>query len=98
MTGVLIRAQVDADQRRELMQMCKIWLSDQLPNACIERRVYEDAVSPTHLLLVEEWSDREAMHSCLSAERFRALIGAIKVLGTLVDVCSSETTIIEVGN
>jgi quinol monooxygenase YgiN len=77
------------------MQMCKVWLSNQLPAACLERRLYEDVISPTHLLLVEQWLDNEAMSSYLSSERFRALIGAIKVLGELVDVRISETTVVE---
>jgi quinol monooxygenase YgiN len=81
-----------------MMQMCKSWLvSNQLPAACLERRVYEDAISPTHLLLVEQWLDKQAMNSYLSSERFRALIGAVKVLGQLVDVRVSEATLIEAG-
>jgi quinol monooxygenase YgiN len=95
--GILIRAQVEPDQRRELMQMCKSWISTQLPAACLERRVYEDVISPTHLLLVEQWFDKEAMNSYLSSERFRALIGAVKVLGELVDVRTSEAKVIEAG-
>jgi len=59
---------------------------DQLPPACIERRVYEEAHLPTNLLLVEQWSDRAAMNSYLSSDQFRALMGAVKVLGKLVDV------------
>jgi quinol monooxygenase YgiN len=80
------------------MQMCKSWLvANQLPAACLERRVYEDATAPTHLLLVEEWLDREAMNFYLSSDRFRALIGAVKVLGELVDIRTSETRLIEAG-
>jgi quinol monooxygenase YgiN len=80
------------------MQMCKSWLvSNQLPAACLERRVYEDATAPTNLILVEEWLDTAAMNSYLSSERFRALIGAVKVLGKLVDVRTSETRLIEAG-
>ena len=78
--------------------MCKSWLgSNQLPAACLERRVYEDATTPTNLLLVEQWLDKEAMNSYLSSERFRALIGAVKVLGELVDVRISEAKVIEAG-
>jgi quinol monooxygenase YgiN len=96
--GIIIRAEVEPDQRRELMQMCKSWIaSNQLPAACLERRVYEDAIAPTYLLLVEEWLDTVAMNSYLSSERFRALIGAIKVLGELVDVRISESKVIESG-
>jgi quinol monooxygenase YgiN len=96
--GVIIRAEVEPDQRRELIQMCKSWLaSSQVPKACSERRVYEDVISPTCLLLVEEWSNQQAMHSYLSSELFRALIGAVKVLGNLVDLRVFETEILEGG-
>ena len=79
--------------------MCKSWLaSTHLPAACLERRVYEAAISPPHLLLVEAWLAMAAMTSSLTAERFRALIGAIKVLGKLVDVRISETTVVETGD
>jgi quinol monooxygenase YgiN len=94
--GVIIRAEVEPDQRRELIQMCKSWLaSNQVPKACSERRVYEDVISPTCLLLVEEWSNQEAMQIYLSSEPFRALIGAVKVLGNLVDLRIFETEILE---
>jgi len=94
---VRIRARVDAEQRRELMQMCKSWISDSSLSACLERRVYEDVHAPTDLLLVEVWSDEVEMRSYLSTERFRALIGAVKVLGNLVDVCICQETVVEGG-
>ena len=77
--------------------MQKLASADPLPPACGERRVYEDAMSPTHLLLVEQWLDQEAMQAHLSSAEFRALIGAVKVLGTLVNVSISESTVIEAG-
>ena len=87
MIGLVIRARVEPDQRHELMQMFKeTSRPDQLPAACLEIRVYEEAISPKNLLLVEQWSDKAAMNSYLSSEQFRALIGAVKVLGKLVDV------------
>ena len=77
--------------------MCKCWVSDALPLECLDRQVYEDVLLQTDLLLVENWSSKQAMSSCMSSERFRALIGAVKVLGTLVDVCISESTVVETG-
>jgi quinol monooxygenase YgiN len=98
MIGVVIRAQVEPNQRHELMQMFKeTSRPDQLPPACLERRVYEEAHLPTNLLLVEHWSDKAAMNSYLSSDQFRALIGAVKVLGKLVDVRISETKVVETG-
>jgi quinol monooxygenase YgiN len=87
MVGIVIRARVEPAQRHELMQMFKTTSEpDQLPAACVERRVYEEAHVPTNLLLVEQWSDKPAMNSYLSSDQFRALIGAVKVLGKLLDV------------
>ena len=87
MIGLAIRARVEPEQRHELMQMFKESSGpDQLPEACLERRVYEESHSPTNLLLVEQWSDKAAMNSYLSSDQFRALIGAVKVLGKLLDV------------
>ena len=98
MTGILIRARVELEQRRELMQMFKeTSLPNRLPAACLERRLYEEAVAPTNLLLIEQWSDEVAMNSYLSSEQFRALIGAVKVLGELVDIRISEANVIEDG-
>jgi len=61
------------------------------------RRIYEHAMTPTQLLLVEQWFDNEAMNSHLSSERFRAAIGPIKVLGKLIDIQVSEARLIEGG-
>jgi quinol monooxygenase YgiN len=96
MIGIVIRAEVEPNQRHELMQMFKETSQpDQLPTACLERRVYEEAYLPTNLLLVEHWSDKAAMNSYLSSDQFRALIGAVKVLGKLVDVRVFEATSIQ---
>ncbi len=87
MIGVVIRVGVEPAQRHELMQMFKETSRlDRLPVACSERQVYEEAYLPTNLLLVEQWSDKAAMNSYLSSDQFRALVGAVKVLGKLVDV------------
>ena len=72
-------------------------LPNRLPAACLERRLYEEAVAPTNLLLIEQWSDEVAMNSYLSSEQFRALLGAVKVLGELVDIRIFEANVIEDG-
>jgi quinol monooxygenase YgiN len=94
MIVIIIRARVEPDQRHELMQMFKETSQpNQLPPACLEMRVYEEALSPNNLLLIEQWSDKVAMNSYLSSDRFRALIGAVKVLGTLVNVRIFESEV-----
>jgi len=87
MIGVVIRAGVESDQRHDLMQMFEeTSRADQLPTACLERRVCEETYLPTNLLLVEQWLDKAAINSYLCSDQFRALIGAVKALGKLVDV------------
>jgi quinol monooxygenase YgiN len=66
---------------------------NQLPAACLERRLYEEALLLNNLLLIEQWSERAAMHSYLSSDRFRALIGVVKALGTLVNVRIFESKV-----
>ena len=96
MIGLVIRARVEPHQRYELMQMFKeISRPDRLPGACLERRIYEESHLPTNLLLVEQWSEKVALNSHLSSDQFRALIGAVKVLGKLVDVRIFEATSIQ---
>jgi quinol monooxygenase YgiN len=70
---------------------------DQLPATCLERRVYEEAGLPTNVLMEEQWSDDVAMNAYFASDQFRALIGAVKVLGKLIDVRISETTVVEEG-
>jgi quinol monooxygenase YgiN len=96
MIGVVIRAAVESDQRHRLMQMFKeTSRRDQLPATCLERGIYEEAHVPANLLLVEQWSDKAAMNSYLSSDRFQAVIGAVKVLGRLVDVRVFEANSIQ---
>ena len=90
MIGVVIRAGVQPDQRHQLMQMFK-----ETSCPCLERRVYGEAHVPSNLLLVEQWSDKSAINSYLSSDQFRALIGAVKVLGKLVDVRIYESNSIQ---
>jgi hypothetical protein len=52
-----------------------------LPPGCLERRIYEESNSPTNLLLIEQWSETGALKVQLLSDQFRALIGAVKVLG-----------------
>ena len=87
MIGLAIRARVEPEQLHELMQMFKETSQpDQWPESCLERRVYEESHLPTNLLLVEQWSDKGAMNFYISSDQFRAFIGAVKVLGKLLDV------------
>jgi quinol monooxygenase YgiN len=58
MTVIVIRSRVEPDQRHELMQMFKDTSQpNQLPAACLERRLYEEALLLNNLVLIEQWSE-----------------------------------------
>ena len=59
--------------------------------------MYEDALTPTDLLLEEQWLDAGEMNSYLSSDRFRAAVRAVKVRGKLVGVRTSDMKIVETG-
>ena len=96
MTLILIRAQVEPEERRELMQTCKTWLSSQLPTACLGKaglRRHDADLSTTGRAMVGRGSEE----FLFSLGAIRALIDAVKVLGELVDLRIAETTLIEGG-
>ncbi len=96
MPAIVIKAQVDADRRYELFQVLKgATPAKQLPVGCLDRRVYEEVHDPLHLLMIEHWSDETAMNEYKSSTGFRALIGAIKVLGTLEKLLTIEERVDE---
>jgi quinol monooxygenase YgiN len=84
---VTVTARVEPHRRHELMQMFQeISRPDRLPPGCLERRIYEESNSPTNLLLIEQWSETGELKVQLLSDQFRALIGAVKVLGKLIDI------------
>ena len=87
----MIKAEVDADRRYELLQVLKgAALAEQLPAGCLDIRLYQEVHQPLHLLMIEYWSDEAAMNEYKSSTGFRAMIGAIKVLGTLERLLTIE--------
>ena len=97
MPAILIKAEVDADRHYELLQVLKGGtLVGQLPAGCLDRRLYQEVHAPLHLLMIEHWSDEAAMDEYKSSTGFRALIGAIKVLGTLEELLTVKEETIKV--
>ncbi|MGB7950805.1 MAG: antibiotic biosynthesis monooxygenase [Candidatus Binatia bacterium] len=97
MPAILIKAEVDADRRYELFQVLKgATAAEQMPVGCLDRRLYEEVQAPLRFLMIEHWSDEAAMDEYKSSTGFRALIGAIKVLGTLESLLTvKEETIVQ---
>jgi quinol monooxygenase YgiN len=88
MTVVLIRIGVDAERRYELLQTLMAEArTKELPEGCLERRLYEEVDSHLEkLLLIGSWSNRDVLNAYVSSEKFQVLMGAVKVLGSLEDL------------
>ena len=73
--------------RRELIQTLeglKVRISESEPDCGCE--VFEDLAVANRFLWSEWWPSSQECRAAQTSERFRALLGAIKVLGTLESV------------
>ena len=46
---------------------------------------YEDLEHPGHILRISEWESLRALECYLRGDRFRVMVGGIRVLGTISD-------------
>jgi len=82
-----IELRTEPAHRRELLQtleeMQALLAAD---SAALDHRLYAHATDPDRLLWIEAWPAAEATEDVVRSTRFRALLGAIKVLGRLDDL------------
>lgn len=87
MLGIEIRIHIKPEKRDEFLQAVE---SLQRPggagDSTSEARVYEERGHRNRFLWVEHWQDRQELSSRLESAKFRALLGAVRVLGTVSDV------------
>lgn len=55
-----------------------------------EQRLLEEVGRPNHLLWKEQWNDAKSLESYFRSNNFRALLGAILVLGKLDEIRMGE--------
>jgi len=84
LVGIEIRSEVRPEKREEFLQA----LESLRPPAdgeggCLSQGLYEARGRPNQFLWVEHWPDQAQVQLRLRSERFRALIGAVRVLGTV---------------
>jgi len=87
MVGLEIMLRLRPDKRHEFLQACELIMRSKKKDwACVNQSLFEKVTGSNHLLWLERWADSDLLHDHLMSERFRTLIGAIEVLGTLEDV------------
>ena len=87
MVGLEIQVLVAKEKRKGVMQTCEFLAQakDQIA-ACVGQTLFEEVGELNRFLYVEQWTDSGLVESYLASDRFRALLGAIEVLGKLEDL------------
>jgi quinol monooxygenase YgiN len=89
MVGLEILVQIQSGKRQEFLQMSE-WFQNQLTKtcdgACSDLTFFEAVGKPNHFLLIEKWTDLQPLEVHMNTDRFRTLLGAIEVLGELIEL------------
>ena len=96
MVGIEISIEVRPDKRAEFLQAVETLrpLGEEGKH-CHSQEIYEDHEQRNRFLWVERWQNDDLLETRLCSDRFRALLGAVKVLGTVGNmqlVVASEWT------
>lgn len=86
MIGIEIRIRVRERKREEFLQTAASLRAAGAGEGCLDVTAYEELGRPGHFLWVERWSDRRSLEAHLGNDPHRALRGAIRVLGELIEL------------
>ena len=87
MVGIEISVEVRPDKRDEFLQAIETLrpLGEEGKH-CDCQEIYEDRGQRNRFLWVERWQDNGLLENRLGSDRFRALLGAVRVLGIVGDM------------
>jgi quinol monooxygenase YgiN len=87
MVGFQILVKVSPDKRQEFLHTFNLLTrADHRSRHCIGQCLFEDVGETNCFLWSEVWNDSKTMETHLNTDRFRSLLGAIDVLGTLEEM------------
>ena len=87
MVGLEILVKIQPDKRFEFIQTFDLMTqSNRKARNCIGQTLFEKSNETNSFLWVEDWKNRESLESYRQTEKFRSLLGAIDVLGSLVKI------------
>ena len=87
MVGLEILVKIQPEKRFEFIQTFEFMTrSNHKARGCIGQTLFEKSNEPNSFLWMEEWKNNESLGSYRQTERFRSLLGAIDVLGSLVKI------------
>jgi quinol monooxygenase YgiN len=87
MVGLQIMVTIQSGNRQEFLQAIDMLCSREATHSDrAENCVFETVDKPNQFLYFEQWTDRKLLEYFLKTDRFRALLGAIEVLGKLTSI------------
>ena len=95
MIGLEILMHIPSRHRHEFLQAFEIFShkrenGHECSGRCIDRSIFESMGTPNRFLWMEKWTDSESLENYMKTDRFRALLGAIQVLGKLDAIHKGE--------
>ena len=87
MVGIEISVEVRPNKRDEFLQAIETLrpLGEEGKH-CDSQEIYEDHGQRNRFLWVERWQNNTLLETRLGSDRFRALLGAVRVLGIVGDM------------
>ncbi len=87
MTRLEVSIHVLPSKRREFLHVLEAFSSEERSvNGCLSVDAWEEHAVPNHFLWLECWDQETLVEQRIASDGFRALIGAIKVLGELESI------------
>ena len=84
MVGLGILVTIKSEQRYEFLQTTDLFCCNrEVDQSRIGCSIFETVGNPNQFLWVEKWTDQVLLDEYMKTERFKALLGAIQVLGEL---------------
>jgi quinol monooxygenase YgiN len=87
MVGLEILAKIQPQNRYEFLQTFEILTqTNHKARDCIKQTLFEKSNESNSFLWIEEWKNSESLESYRQTDRFRSLLGAMEVLGSLIKI------------
>ena len=86
---------IPSKHRHELLQAFEIFSNKkksghECTGGCIDRSIFESMGTANRFLWIEKWTDLKSLEVYMNTDRFKALLGAIQVLGKLDAIHKGE--------
>ena len=87
MVGLQIMVTIQSGNRHEFLQAIEMLCSQQAKQSDrADDYIFEAVDTPNRFFYLKQWTDRRLLENFLKSDRFRALLGAIQVLGNLTTI------------